>query len=240
MTVHLAPNDIWTQDEIDFVLEQKKHLSCRIPEIKEILEKFGNKDAFFDCYVSGGAIASILQKEVPNDIDLYFVSAKNANFFKTFFANPQNRIKYSVVTSSHSRDSYDGPHIFVSSNAATLASKIQLIYSNHGIPKHVTQIFDLLHCTSWYSPSLDKLYINHRIFEVIKNKQMIQNTKKSVLPKRIAKFKKRKYTIPEYILTYDYQNKKSIHIDNFFPDKMIDELVLYQKKYDEMKLKVII
>ena len=69
---------------------------------------------------------------------------------------------------------------------------------------------------------------------------MIQNTKKSVLPKRIAKFKKRKYTIPEYILTYDYQNKKSIHIDNFFPDKMIDELVLYQKKYDEMKLKVII
>jgi hypothetical protein len=25
MTVHLAPNDIWTQDEIDFVLEQKKY-----------------------------------------------------------------------------------------------------------------------------------------------------------------------------------------------------------------------
>jgi hypothetical protein len=235
MVAHLASNDIWTQDEIDYLLEKKKHLSNMIPGIRESLKEFGNEDAFYDCYISGGAIASILQNEIPNDIDLYFVSVKNAEYFKIFFTNPQNKIKYSVVTSSDGRDSYNGPHVFVSNNAATLASKLQLIYSKHGIPKNVTQTFDLLHCISWYSPSSDKLYTYHHIFDVIKNKQMIQNTKYPVSPKRIAKFKSRGYSIPKNLLTYDYMNKNLIHIDDLFPEKMLNELVSSEKRYCNVK-----
>ena len=148
-------------------------------------------------YLTGGAIASLLQNETPKDWDMYCRSsvpaqatidrAKDANMIETV------NEKYAKVMN------LDG-NLLITMNACTLKNKIQLITRFYGEPRDTRATFDFKHCVPYYDCGEDKLYISEEQYRLIKQKQLVLNNPLSWTRHRQEKFEKRGYTLAEHTI----------------------------------------
>jgi hypothetical protein len=149
-------------------------------------------------YLTGGAIASLLQNETPNDWDMYCRSsvpaqatidrAKDANMIETVdekYANVMN---------------LDG-NLLITMNACTLKNKIQLITRFYGEPRDTRATFDFKHCMPYYDCGEDKLFISEEQYALIKSKKLCLNNPVSWTRHRQEKFEQRGYTLSEHTIS---------------------------------------
>lgn len=155
-------------------------------------------DLVFDCagaslqdfYVSGGVTASLIQGELPNDIDIYCRSQKALKDFQKY------------ITTNHSDDLEEFNYRTVNGvteRAITMKSKenrpnYQFITMHTGEPEVVRKTFDFVHTTPYFDLVTEKLYISKKQFVACKNKILSINNSDAINDVRITKFKIRGYT----------------------------------------------
>ena len=143
-------------------------------------------------FITGGAIASLLQKEEINDIDIYFRDGYSMNRAKDLLM--KNHLLIKDIDDSYSNMVTQIPGKLVTGNAITCVDGIQLILTIFGTPKEVRYVFDFIHCMPDFDPSNGKLYISKTQYDAIMGKKLIINNAKSYTIDRANKFIKRGYT----------------------------------------------
>lgn len=157
-------------------------------------------------FVSGGAIASILQKEKPKDIDIYFnhqpVAIILINWIKS------NRPEFIDTVDEKYSETVGVDGKLITTNATTLLLsnsvlndnvKIQLITRQYGSVEDITSSFDFIHCCTSFKFDDNKLYISPKQYDCIIRKILLINNHNSLTDKRIRKFTDRGY---RYVNTY--------------------------------------
>lgn len=87
--------------------------------------------------------------------------------------------------------------IYLSSNAITLSSQIQIIIRFYGEADEIHDNYDFIHCTNYWSSEKEKLFINQKALECILTKELFYIGSKYPLASiiRIRKFVKRGWNI---------------------------------------------
>ncbi len=87
--------------------------------------------------------------------------------------------------------------IYLSSNAITLSTHIQIIIRFYGNPKEIHDNYDFAHCTNYWLSEDGKLYVNQKALECVLTKELFYIGSKYPLASiiRIRKFVKRGWNI---------------------------------------------
>lgn len=174
--------------ERKIILKVKEKIEARFADFKR--KPYYNPELPWNkVYLSGGAIASLIQLEEPKDFDFYFVDLDSMVRFQNHLTSCELFIKdidpkYNTGTSKKGK--------LITSNAITMDDDNSFITLIAGSPKTLKFTFDYLHCTPHYFDG--KLYISERQFDAIVNKKLIVNNPKTVKEYRREKFIKRGYT----------------------------------------------
>lgn len=174
----------------------------RIEEVKlEIVKKFEQlhqevwfKELPFEArqslYLAGGAIASLLQNEVPNDWDLYFNHAyacaqfvKHVDNLKPWIADVDEKYREFVGK--------DGK--MITEKAVTMRDTTSFIIMHSGKPAVVKQTFDYLHTTMHYDLTTSKLYISEAQYDAAFFKKLVVFNPDVINVWRTEKFLSRGY-----------------------------------------------
>jgi hypothetical protein len=141
-------------------------------------------------YLSGGAIASLIQGEIPKDWDIYCESALNMKMVEEMVKkNPDYiadvRENYVGVFGSNGK--------MVTANAITMKDGTSFITKLYLPPSEMKKTFDFVHCKPHYNLTTKTLYISPQQYIAIVNKNLIRNN--GVIPQtwREEKFKKKGY-----------------------------------------------
>ena len=138
-------------------------------------------------YLSGGAIASLLQLEEPKDFDFYFEDLDSMVKFQSHLQMCELFIK--DVDSKYGNFGVNGK--MITANAITMDDNNSFITMIAGQPKTIKHCFDYLHCTPHFKDG--KLYISEKQFDAIVNKKLIVNNPSKVKEYRHQKFSERGY-----------------------------------------------
>lgn len=127
------------------------------------------KEQFF---VSGGCIASLIQGEMPKDIDIWCrdedVMAQTIKWYEKIQPH-----RFMLAEAKY-RDVPVGGKM-ITENAVTLVEGIQLIRRKSGEVKEITDTFDFVHCKPYYDLKDDKLYISKEQYDLCKKKKLKVN-----------------------------------------------------------------
>jgi hypothetical protein len=141
-------------------------------------------------FLTGGAIASILQGEQPKDLDFYFYSQGAMNEWREhllkndqYIADVKENYKLSL--------GQDGK--MITANAITMKSGHSFITRFCGDREFVKKSFDYAHCCADYDPWTEKLRISPLQYWCIKNKVLMVNNQDNVTQWREDKFINRWY-----------------------------------------------
>jgi hypothetical protein len=104
-----------------------------------------------DTFIAGGAIASIGQKSLVKDYDIFFTSEHALNTFKAVVKVAENKENYKETENAISFDMSIPGSIFI--------DRMQFIKILHGKPNDVILKFDYMHTMSYYHDK--KLVILH-------------------------------------------------------------------------------
>jgi len=109
-------------------------------------------------FISGGAIASLLQGYKPNDIDVYFMNRLTANDVVDLLKNNDDLI---AECTDEYAESIDAPNNkLITDKAITCIDKFQYVTCMCGTPDEIRKSFDFLHCMPWYDIGTNKLWIS--------------------------------------------------------------------------------
>jgi hypothetical protein len=139
--------------------------------------------------VAGGAIASLLNHEIPRDFDVYLRNEYALENIAQYYDRSSRHKSYYPV--------------YATQNAITLADGIQVILRFHGEPEQITQNFDFLHCKGFYTMWDGEMTIPPESLKVIVNKQLHYVSNKYPIGSliRMCKFVSRGWSIsPEQII----------------------------------------
>jgi hypothetical protein len=145
-------------------------------------------------YLTGGAIASLLQGEEPKDWDFYFKDELTMTLWKNALLKP-DVVKYVAEAKDYYSTLIEGK--MVTANSITMNNHASFITMIYGEPKDVRTTFDFVHCTPWYDVETAKLYISRQMYDSIVQKKLIVNNITNCKPWRVDKFKKRGYDAKE-------------------------------------------
>lgn len=143
-------------------------------------------------FISGGAIASLIQQASVNDWDIYFkdaeVSAAASTLLEKYYRDNIKDVnpKYQDFVGK------DGK--LITANAITMEDGLQFITMINGDPKDVRASFDYVHCMPYYDFNRDALYISEKQYDACWDKKLIVNNQHVVKPWREEKFLARGYT----------------------------------------------
>lgn len=144
-----------------------------------------------DMYLTGGAIASILQGEKPNDWDFY---CKDSDTSERVSDILKNRYIDSVVGVPEKYQSFIGEKgKMITAQAITMEDAAQFITCMSGKPEELKKSFDYVHCTPHYDILEGKLYISEKQLDAIVNKKLVTNNYGALKLWRQDKFEKRGY-----------------------------------------------
>lgn len=138
-------------------------------------------------YLSGGAIASLLQLEEPKDWDFYFEDQDSMVTFSSHLRGCE--LFVADVDSKYGDYGVNGK--MITANAITMDDGNSFITKFFGEPKNVKRQFDYVHCTPHYQNGT--LYISEKQFDAIVNKKLYVVNPTNVKPYREAKFLERGY-----------------------------------------------
>jgi hypothetical protein len=146
-------------------------------------------------YITGGAIASLIQGEKPKDYDFYFKDAKTMKSFLGWFSqNNTGGIMAHVKDVDEKYKNIMGKNgKMITANAITLTNDASFITKWWGEPGELRKKFDYVHCLPYYDLKTKELYISEKQYEAIINKRLIVNNPESVVDSRKWKFEQRGY-----------------------------------------------
>ena len=147
--------------------------------------------AMSDLFLSGGAIASLLQGDEPKDLDIYSHVSLDGLFRTKLIADYFDDI--ADITDAYGESEVDGK--IITPNAITMKSGVQFILMQSGTPAQIKKTFDFVHCTPHFSFADNKLYISKKQYDACVNKKLIVNNHTAVRNRRIEKFKQRGYIL---------------------------------------------
>ena len=178
----------FSENEKQNVLLTKMALKIKLSDLYMTTEKLSNsfKQGW---YLSGGAIGSLLRKEVPNDYDVYFITEEAGAVVANVYTNDLSYKNEVEVVNENYRDSSNLPDgRLITENAITLKTKVQLITKHYGSPDQIRKTFDFVHCLPWYDPALDKLYISKQQYDLCVSKKLLVNNIDYITSHRKNKF----------------------------------------------------
>ena len=179
--------DVFTSEELMQILAIKSNIRSKVGYLKKLIPAIHYDDMF----LTGGAIASIIQGKFPNDWDVYFTNADTQKaVIDLFIANHQDEI----VDVQEKYREFPGQNKLITENAVTLKNDIQFIIKHNGTPSEVRMTFDFVHCTPYYHFGKDLLFISREQFDLCRDKKLKINNIKSVTTWRQSKFEQRGYT----------------------------------------------
>jgi hypothetical protein len=155
---------------------REKILSAK-RKLRQLLEEKAYPELRDAIFVTGGCIGSLIRGEEPNDIDVFFHSEVVAETYKRIImASKMDEVK---DMSAYGVDVDDDPEKCITKNAITMLNGIQYITAFTGTPNEVRSAFDFVHCTPYYDPSKDSLFISPIAYHACLNKILIVNNQKS-------------------------------------------------------------
>jgi len=181
----------FTRDDIADIKHAKEVLQY---EVEYSMTNGSLKHAYYPgTYITGGCIASLIQRFPVNDYDVYYPSKlavekgieslEKSDWIKEIDDNYGN---LQVGTTNSKK--------LITSNAITCKDKFQYITVICGSPEGVRKSFDFVHCMPWYDIDAEKLYISKTQYDAIVNRKLIINNRKGVTKYRESKFIDRGYT----------------------------------------------
>jgi len=194
---HKMIQPAFTMDETSRILYAKSEIKKRIDSFALTVQKLGIL-AEHDFFVSGGCVASFLQREEPKDIDIYFMSEKIASKVIELYKSDSYKNEVATYDEKYREvanfSEEDGSRLLITENAMTLKNGIQIIIKHYGHPDDIRKTFDFVHCLPYFLPFNDKLYISREQYDCCVNK-ILKNNIPSTMPaeSRVEKFKNRGY-----------------------------------------------
>lgn len=141
-------------------------------------------------FLTGGAIASLLQGGEVNDWDLYFRDEQSMTSFVTYLDKYREDI---ADVKDVYRDTLSVSGKMITEKAITMKDKTSFIVMTYGAPSFVKSTFDFLHTTAHYDIALNKLYISELVFDACVNKKLVSNNGEEIKQYRLEKFINRGY-----------------------------------------------
>lgn len=142
-----------------------------------------------DLFLSGGAIASLLQGDEPKDFDIY-----SSVSLKGFFEAKLITDNYEDIADIN--DTYGISNVggkIITPRAITMKNRVQFILMHSGSPSQIKETFDFVHCTPHFSFADNKLYISKKQYDACVDKRLIANNYTALKMHRIHKFQQRGY-----------------------------------------------
>lgn len=184
---------MFSDDDRKNILEIKKKIREKVSfgslAVKKYIGDYLNIAPFPTIFLSGGAIASLVQNEEPKDWDIFF-----------FLKSEQESFTQMLTSSSYFTDvKIDVNYVDddgIPKNALTIKTDdISFVTLHHGLPSEVKKTFDFLHCTSHYDIMKDSLHISELQYKCMKEKLLMKNNENLVHKWRLDKFLARGYRI---------------------------------------------
>jgi len=160
--------------------------------------------------ITGGCIASLLNKEPVNDFDIYMRTEEAAFLIARYYCNTVSipcepvpgidRITIALpkgkpVKKKVPKEKYSVAYI--SPLAITLTNKIQITVRFFGEPKKIHSNYDFIHCTGYWTSWNKELHIHKNVIDATEKKKLIYIGSKYPVSSliRIKKFNARGWTI---------------------------------------------
>jgi hypothetical protein len=140
-------------------------------------------------FLTGGAVASLLQGTQPKDWDFYFEDFDTMYQFK----NHLESYKDSIADVDPRYGSFGTNGKMVTANAITMNNDYSFITMVSGEPEQIKKTFDYVHCKPHYHLRDGNLYISRQQFDAAVNKKLIVNNPNAIKPYRTEKFLQRGY-----------------------------------------------
>jgi hypothetical protein len=141
-------------------------------------------------YLTGGAIASLLQGSEPKDWDIYCSSViEMESVMKMLLASKE----HIADVAQNYIEAYGTDGKMITNNAITMKDGSSFIILLTKPASDLKQTFDYLHCTPHYDIVDRKLYISRAQYDAIVNKKLVVNNDSMVKEWRTQKFLKRGY-----------------------------------------------
>jgi hypothetical protein len=179
-----------------FTEQEIKHIKMVKSTIQEYINiirttEWWNGNFANDMYLTGGAIASIIQDERPKDWDFYCKDIKTNDSLKHWL---QTIGHDNIADVDEKYKEFQGQNgKMITANAITMDNDASFITMLVGKPKDVRKTFDYIHCLPYYDLSTDTLYISKLQYDCCKNKLLVVSNEKSVKIYRESKFLERGY-----------------------------------------------
>lgn len=179
----------FSPEEVERILAAKAHLRNKF---------VGNDNPIWltyaplhNMFVAGGAIASLLQGEDPNDYDVY---CKNPIDLAAFVNRLTGEFVDNIADVNEKYREFVGKDgKMITENAITMNNKISFITVTVGEPQQVRWSFDYTHCLPYYEISEDKLYISREQYGACVSKVLVVNNPAAIKSYRESKFLERGY-----------------------------------------------
>ena len=145
-----------------------------------------------DAFLTGGAIASIMQWEEPKDWDIYFKSHAT----QAWFASNYKMFKSGIADVNEKYQDFLGKDgKMVTARSITMKNGISFIIMQNmaGNPNDVRKYFDYVHCMPWYDLLNNVLYMSPVQYEACHRKLLVVNNPAVIKPYRESKFLERGY-----------------------------------------------
>lgn len=180
----------FTDDEMSKITTVKYAVRLKMEYLKKLIPA----THYDDMFLSGGAIASLIQGQKPKDWDVYFQNVLSQDVVKKIFIDA-NKDEIAVIDEKYRQvTSNDG--LCITENAITLKNGIQFITKHIGTPDQIRETFDFVHCKPYYHFGHDLLFISKEQYDLCFNKKLKINNMKAQTTWRQSKFEQRGYTWP--------------------------------------------
>ena len=176
-------------EEVERILAAKIHLRQKF--LGSVIPTWLTFAPLGHMFVTGGAIASLLQGEDPNDYDVY---CKNPLDLSSFVNRLTGDFKDNIADVNEKYREFVGKDgKMITENAITMDNKISFITCSVGEPKDVRKTFDYTHCLPYYEIMQNKLYISRLQYDACVSKVLDINNQNAIKSYRELKFLERGY-----------------------------------------------
>ena len=182
----------FTELDMATIIVAKTNIRSKMVYLKEKIPSAHYDDMF----LSGGAIASLIQGLIPMDWDVYFTNPLTQKVVIDLFTTDYLLSDDIAVVDEKYREMTKGDGKCITENAMTLKNDIQLITKHNGTPDEIRKTFDFVHCKPYYHFGQDQLFISKEQYDLCYNKKLKVNNQKNVTTWRQSKFEQRGYTWP--------------------------------------------
>jgi hypothetical protein len=182
----------FTELDMATIIVVKTNIRLKMVYLKEKIPS----SHYNDMFLSGGAIASLIQGGQPKDWDVYFMNPIAQKVVIDLFTTDYLLSDDIAVIDEKYREMTKGDGKCITENAMTLKNDIQLITTHNGTPDEIRETFDFVHCKPYYHFGKDQLFISKEQYDLCYNKKLKVNNMKAQTTWRQSKFEQRGYTWP--------------------------------------------